>query len=73
MKKFLCLFCLSQDNCSVLFSPPFYHTNHVRLTMTNEVIQMCNYKDYTEKDFDMSSSNNLYPEEETNAIFQQSL
>ena len=34
---------------------------------------MCNYKDYTEKDFDMSSSTNLYPEEETNAIFQQSL
>ena len=28
---------------------------------------MCNYKDYTEKDFDMSSSTNLYPEEETDA------
>ena len=33
---------------------------------------MCNYKDYTEKDFDMSSSTNLYPEEETDAAIMLS-
>lgn len=33
---------------------------------------MCNYKDYTEKDFDMSSSTNSYPEEETDAAIMLS-
>ena len=37
-----------------------------------EAIQMCNYKDYTEKDFDMSSSTNLYSEEETDAAIMLS-
>ena len=33
---------------------------------------MCNYKDYTENDFGMSSSANSYPEEETDAAIMLS-